>query len=177
MAPRPPQGAVNQNDNGRGAQGWSHPQAKPAPPVQQRNAAQARDDENKFRNWQQQRQQAAPAQNRAPQEHPQEQRQPQRQQENRPKPQKLIRLQSDRNCQSPNRGLAIFLCCPPNHRPHDRLLRTGNLKLGTGFLCKSASYSSAFSKTWPARRATHSAFPKMPRWEMFSATTSKSSRG
>lgn len=97
-APRPPQGAANQNDNGRGAQGWSHPQAKPAPPVQQRNAAQARDDENKFRNWQQQRQQAAPgqqqrpqaapAQNRAPQVHPQEQRQPQRQQENRPKPQK-----------------------------------------------------------------------------------------
>jgi hypothetical protein len=82
--PRPPQGAANQNDNGRGAQGWSHPQAKPAPPVQQRNAAQARDDENKFRTWQQQRPQAAPGQNRAPQE----QRQPQRQQENRPKPQK-----------------------------------------------------------------------------------------
>ncbi len=88
MVPRSPQGAVNQNDNGRGAQGWSHPQAKPAPPVQERNAAQARDDENKFRNWQQQRQQAAPAQNRAPQARPQEQRQPQRQQENRPKPQK-----------------------------------------------------------------------------------------
>ena len=87
-APRPPQGAANQNDNGRGAQGWSHPQAKPAPPVQQRNAAQARDDENKFRTWQQQRPQAAPGQNRAPQVHPQEQRQPQRQQENRPKPQK-----------------------------------------------------------------------------------------
>ncbi len=87
-APHPPQGAVNPNDIGRGAQGWSHPQAKPAPPVQQRNAAQAQDDENKFRNWQQQRQQAAPAQNRAPQVRPQEQRQPQRQQENRPKPQK-----------------------------------------------------------------------------------------
>ena len=85
---RPPQGAAPQNDNGRGSQGWSHPQAKPAPPVQQRSAAQARDDENKFRNWQQQRPQAAPAQNRAPQAHPQEQRQPQRQQENRPKPQK-----------------------------------------------------------------------------------------
>ena len=53
----------------RCSQGWSHPQAKPAPPVQQRNPAQARDDENKFRNWQQQRQQAAPAQNRAPQVH------------------------------------------------------------------------------------------------------------
>jgi hypothetical protein len=56
--------------------------------VQQRNAAQARDDENKFRTWQQQRPQAAPGQNRAPQVRPQEQHQPQRQQENRPKPQK-----------------------------------------------------------------------------------------
>ena len=72
MVPRPPQGGVNQNDNSRGAQGWSHPQAKPAPPVQERNPAQARDDENKFRNWQQNRQQAAPPQNRAPQEHSQE---------------------------------------------------------------------------------------------------------
>jgi hypothetical protein len=62
---------VNQNDNPRGVQGWSHPQAKPAPPVQERSAAQARDDENKFRNWQQNRQQAAP-ENRAPQEHSQE---------------------------------------------------------------------------------------------------------
>jgi hypothetical protein len=80
--PRPPQAREDstENDNHR-AQGWSHPQARPAPPVQERNAAQAREDENKFRNWQQQRQQAAPAQNRAPQEH----RQPQRQQENRPK--------------------------------------------------------------------------------------------
>jgi hypothetical protein len=60
MAPRPPQGGPNQ--------GWSNPQARPAPPVQQRNAAQTRDDENKFRTWQQQRPQAAPAQNRAPQE-------------------------------------------------------------------------------------------------------------
>jgi len=67
-APRPPQG-------------WSHPQAKPAPPVQERNPAQARDDENKFRNWQQQRQQAAPTQNRPPQpQHEQS-----RPQENRPK--------------------------------------------------------------------------------------------
>ena len=57
--PASSQGAVNQNDNGRASQGWSHPQAKPAPPVQERNPAQARDDENKFRNWQQQRQQAA----------------------------------------------------------------------------------------------------------------------
>jgi hypothetical protein len=79
--PRPPQTNLP-------AQGWSHPQAKPTPPVQERTPAQARDDENKFRNWQQQRQQAAPAQNRAPQE----QRQPPprapepRPRENRPKP-------------------------------------------------------------------------------------------
>jgi FecR protein len=61
VAPRVAQGSVNQGDNNRVSQGWSHPQAKPAPPVQERNPAQARDDENKFRNWQQQRPQAAPA--------------------------------------------------------------------------------------------------------------------
>ncbi len=71
------------NDNNRFSQGWSHPQAKPVPPVQERNPAQAREDENKFRNWQQQRQQTASPQNRAPQPQP-AQRQP-RQPENRPK--------------------------------------------------------------------------------------------
>jgi hypothetical protein len=35
-------------------QGWSHPQAKPAPPVQPKSENQARDEENKYRNWQQQ---------------------------------------------------------------------------------------------------------------------------
>jgi len=84
VPPRPPQAAVNQNDNNR-SQGWSHPQAKPAPPVQERNPAQARDDENKFRNWQQQRQQAAPAQNRAPQEQHQAPHQTPRDQDRRPK--------------------------------------------------------------------------------------------
>jgi hypothetical protein len=87
MAPRPPQGAVNQNDNNRFSQGWSHPQAKPAPPVQERNPAQARDDENKFRNWQQQRQQAGPVQNRAPQEQHQAPHQAQKDQDRRPKSQ------------------------------------------------------------------------------------------
>jgi hypothetical protein len=81
--PRPPQNSVNQNE--RFSQGWSHPQAKPAPPVQERNPAQAREDENKFRNWQQQRPQPAAPQNRAPQARPQEQRQPQRPADNRPK--------------------------------------------------------------------------------------------
>ena len=87
MAPRPPQGAVNQNENNRGSQGWSHPQARPAPPVQERSPAQAREDENKFRNWQQQRQQAAPAQNRAPQEQRQTPHQAPRDQDKRPKSQ------------------------------------------------------------------------------------------
>jgi hypothetical protein len=90
--PRPPQARENRNEprenqNTRPSQGWSHPQARPAPPVQERNAAQAREDENKFRNWQQQRQQAAPTQNRAPQEQRQQPRPPEpRQPENRPKP-------------------------------------------------------------------------------------------
>jgi uncharacterized protein DUF6600/FecR-like protein len=94
MVPRPPltgENPVGNNNNNR-SQGWSHPQARPAPPVQERNAAQARDDENKFRNWQQQRQQAPPPQNRAPQapppaQHqtqPQPQHQPQRPADNRP---------------------------------------------------------------------------------------------
>jgi FecR protein len=86
VAPRVAQGTVNQNDN-RSSQGWSHPQAKPAPPVQERNPAQARDDENKFRNWQQQRPQAAPVQNRAPQEQHQAPHQAPHDQDRRPKSQ------------------------------------------------------------------------------------------
>ncbi|SRR5216683_423845 len=101
--PRPPQARDNQargnenrgnenrgnetrdNENNRFSQGWSHPQAKPVPPVQQKNAAQAREDENKFRNWQQQRQQSAPAQNRAAQEqHQQPRQQEPHKQENKP---------------------------------------------------------------------------------------------
>lgn len=70
-APRPGQPMDNRgyNNNGSASQGWSHPQARPAPPVQQRSPAQAQEDENKFRSWQQQRPQAPP-QNRAPQERP-----------------------------------------------------------------------------------------------------------
>ncbi len=87
MVTRPPQPRENEsrhNENARSAQGWSHPQARPAPPVQERNPAQAREDENKFRNWQQQRQQTAPAQsNRPPEQRPQEQRPPSRQPEPR----------------------------------------------------------------------------------------------
>lgn len=58
------------NDDGRYSQGWSHPQARPVPPVQQRTETQSRDDENKFRNWQQQRQQSAPQSHPAPQPRP-----------------------------------------------------------------------------------------------------------
>jgi hypothetical protein len=86
IVPRPPitgESRVGDSNNDNRSQGWSHPQARPAPPVQERNAAQARDDENKFRTWQQQRPQAPPAQNRAPQ--PEQRPQP-RPQDNRPKP-------------------------------------------------------------------------------------------
>ena len=37
------------------AQQWSHPLAKPAPPVQERNPEQERQQEQKFNSWQQQR--------------------------------------------------------------------------------------------------------------------------
>ena len=90
IVPRPPitgESRAGHSNNDSRSQGWSHPQARPAPPVQERNAAQARDDENKFRNWQQQRQQAPPPQNRAPQVqqvHPQEQHAPPRPPDNRP---------------------------------------------------------------------------------------------
>jgi hypothetical protein len=52
-------------------QGWSHPQARPAPPVQPKSENQARDEENKYRNWQQQAR---------PQSQPQATPQPERQQ-------------------------------------------------------------------------------------------------
>ena len=44
----------NANNEARPEQGWSHPQAKPAPPVQPKSENQARDEETKYRNWQQQ---------------------------------------------------------------------------------------------------------------------------
>ena len=42
-------------------QGWSHPLARPAPPVQEKSPQQQREDESKFRNWQQQRPAQPPA--------------------------------------------------------------------------------------------------------------------
>jgi hypothetical protein len=44
----------------RQQQGWSHPLARPAPPVQPKSAQQAQQDEAKYRNWQQ-RQEQKPA--------------------------------------------------------------------------------------------------------------------
>jgi len=38
-------------------QGWSHPQARPAPPVQEKTQQQAQQEETKFQNWQQKQQQ------------------------------------------------------------------------------------------------------------------------
>jgi hypothetical protein len=42
-------------------QGWSHPLARPAPPVQEKSPQQQREDESKFRSWQQQRPAQPPA--------------------------------------------------------------------------------------------------------------------
>jgi len=44
---------------------WSHPQARPAPPVQPKSESQARDEETKYRNWQ-----AKPQPPKPPQEKP-----------------------------------------------------------------------------------------------------------
>ena len=44
------------------SQQWSHPLAKPAPPVQQRSAEQEREQEQKFSNWHQQRPASTPPQ-------------------------------------------------------------------------------------------------------------------
>jgi hypothetical protein len=64
----PPQNRVNpqpQPEN-RGnerpiPQGWSHPLARPAPPVEEKSPQQQREDESKFRSWQQQRPAQPPA--------------------------------------------------------------------------------------------------------------------
>ncbi len=41
-------------------QGWSHPQARPAPPVQPKSESQARDEETKYKDWQAKPQPAKP---------------------------------------------------------------------------------------------------------------------
>ena len=47
-------------------QGWSHPQVRPAPPVQQKSEQQARDEERKYQNWQRQQPAAPRQEQRAP---------------------------------------------------------------------------------------------------------------
>jgi hypothetical protein len=47
-------------------QGWSHPLARPAPPVQEKSPQQQREDESKFRSWQQQRPAQPPARQNPP---------------------------------------------------------------------------------------------------------------
>jgi len=48
------------NRNAQSSQQWSHPLAKPAPPVQQKSPEQERQQEQKFNNWQQQKPAPAP---------------------------------------------------------------------------------------------------------------------
>jgi len=55
-APRP----VEAQESARPQQNWSHPLAKPAPPVQEKSPAQARDEQSKFNGWQQQHERSAP---------------------------------------------------------------------------------------------------------------------
>jgi hypothetical protein len=52
--------AQPENRNAQPSQQWSHPLAKPAPPVQAKNPEQERQQEQKFNNWQQQRPAPAP---------------------------------------------------------------------------------------------------------------------
>jgi hypothetical protein len=60
---RPPQ---PQQSERQPAQEWSHPLAKPAPPVQERNEQQQKEQEQKFNNWQQQRPASPPPQKQQP---------------------------------------------------------------------------------------------------------------
>jgi len=59
--PRPPQ----QAENAREQQQWSHPLAKPAPPVKEQSPQHAQQEEQKFHNWQQQQKPAPPPQQKA----------------------------------------------------------------------------------------------------------------
>jgi hypothetical protein len=62
---RPPQ----QTDARPAPQDWSHPLARPAPPVQEKTPQREQQDESKFRNWQQSRPAPAPRQEqRAPEQ-------------------------------------------------------------------------------------------------------------
>jgi hypothetical protein len=94
-APRPGQRPIPRQapGNDQPQQGWQHPLARPAPPEREKTPEQRQDEENKFRTWQQQREQAPqPAQAQRqeaprppqPTRPPEQQRPPQPQ--NRPQP-------------------------------------------------------------------------------------------
>lgn len=63
-APEPPrpQGPRSQQSEepSRPNQTWSHPLARPAPPVQEKSPSQMREEENKFNGWQQQHERSVP---------------------------------------------------------------------------------------------------------------------
>ena len=72
-APRVAEPRPNMNGNSsesRPEQGWSHPLAKPAAPVQPKSERQAQDEEQKYHQWQQQREKAAPPPRPAPKPEP-----------------------------------------------------------------------------------------------------------
>ena len=129
------------NNNGSASQGWSHPQARPAPPVQERNPAQAQEDENKFRNWQQQRQQAAPSEPGSPGTTP--------------------GSASPRKIRTKELNIPIWLIVRrlPVSNPEtgnsllsrDRLLGNREVEPGAVCLCRSVSYSSAILKDLAGR--------------------------
>jgi len=59
--PQPaPQPAPQPSPQASPQPGWSHPQARPAPPVQPKSESQARDEETKYKNWQAKPQPAKP---------------------------------------------------------------------------------------------------------------------
>jgi len=68
--PQPRPEPVPQPQRVQPDQGWTHPQARPAPPVQPKSESQARDEENKYRNWQQAKPQPQPPAKSQPEKQP-----------------------------------------------------------------------------------------------------------
>jgi hypothetical protein len=61
QAAQQPARAPEPNNAPQQQQNWSHPQARPVPPVQEKTEQQAQQDETKFKNWQQKQEQQKPA--------------------------------------------------------------------------------------------------------------------
>ncbi|HEX6505301.1 MAG TPA: DUF6600 domain-containing protein [Terriglobales bacterium] len=59
--PQEPSGREESGQGSPRAETWSHPLARPAPPVEEKSPAQMREEENKFNGWQQQHQRGQPA--------------------------------------------------------------------------------------------------------------------